>query len=115
MYAYALVLRLIHAYSYQAYSSPSIMAVKRMHNGSRVVADDFREAYWWGRGTRVRCMQAVGVERRSLAGAYWPGHGWHHAEAISLLRSNIEIVHSRVGFWIGVLKRRCSPPDVLCV
>ena len=50
-----------HMHSSQAYSSPSIMAVQRMRNGSVMVADDFREAYWWDRGG-VICLATMGVE-----------------------------------------------------
>jgi len=31
----------------EAYSSPSIVLSARSHDGSRIIFDDFREAYWW--------------------------------------------------------------------
>jgi len=31
----------------EAYSSPSIVLTARTHDGSRIIFDDFREAYWW--------------------------------------------------------------------
>jgi hypothetical protein len=31
----------------EAYSSPSIVLSARGHDGSRIIFDDFREAYWW--------------------------------------------------------------------
>ncbi|KAI6244192.1 Dolichyl-diphosphooligosaccharide--protein glycotransferase [Aphelenchoides fujianensis] len=31
----------------EAYSSPSIVLAARGHGGSRIIFDDFREAYWW--------------------------------------------------------------------
>ena len=31
----------------EAYSSPSIVLAARGMDGSRVIFDDFREAYWW--------------------------------------------------------------------
>lgn len=31
----------------EAYSSPSIVLSARSHDGSRILFDDFREAYWW--------------------------------------------------------------------
>lgn len=31
----------------EAYSSPSIVLSARQHDGSRVIFDDFREAYYW--------------------------------------------------------------------
>eukprot|EP01104_Vermistella_antarctica_P005962 TRINITY_DN16701_c0_g1_i1.p1 TRINITY_DN16701_c0_g1~~TRINITY_DN16701_c0_g1_i1.p1 ORF type:complete len:714 (-),score=194.32 TRINITY_DN16701_c0_g1_i1:220-2361(-) len=31
----------------EAYSSPSIVLAARQHDGSRLIFDDFREAYWW--------------------------------------------------------------------
>eukprot|EP00455_Lapot_gusevi_P056748 TRINITY_DN950_c0_g1_i3.p1 TRINITY_DN950_c0_g1~~TRINITY_DN950_c0_g1_i3.p1 ORF type:complete len:330 (+),score=137.26 TRINITY_DN950_c0_g1_i3:90-1079(+) len=31
----------------EAYSSPSIVLSARQHDGSRLIFDDFREAYWW--------------------------------------------------------------------
>merc|ERR1740131_542737 len=33
--------------SSEAYSSPSIVLSARSHDGSRIIFDDFREAYWW--------------------------------------------------------------------
>ena len=31
----------------EAYSSPSIVLSARSHDGSRIIFDDFREAYYW--------------------------------------------------------------------
>lgn len=31
----------------EAYSSPSIVLSARSHDGSQVIFDDFREAYYW--------------------------------------------------------------------
>ena len=31
----------------EAYSSPSIVLSAKQHDGSRVIFDDFREAYYW--------------------------------------------------------------------
>jgi len=31
----------------EAYSSPSIVLSAKHHDGSRIIFDDFREAYWW--------------------------------------------------------------------
>jgi len=31
----------------EAYSSPSIILASRRQDGSRVIIDDFREAYYW--------------------------------------------------------------------
>lgn len=31
----------------EAYSSPSIIMSHRMQDGSRVIIDDYREAYYW--------------------------------------------------------------------
>eukprot|EP00033_Pygsuia_biforma_P001994 GCRY01002219.1.p1 GENE.GCRY01002219.1~~GCRY01002219.1.p1 ORF type:complete len:714 (-),score=142.20 GCRY01002219.1:267-2408(-) len=31
----------------EAYSSPSIVLAAKQHDGSRLIFDDFREAYWW--------------------------------------------------------------------
>ena len=31
----------------EAYSSPSIVLSARQHDGSRIIFDDFREAYYW--------------------------------------------------------------------
>ena len=31
----------------EAYSSPSIVLAASQHDGSRIIFDDFREAYYW--------------------------------------------------------------------
>ena len=46
----------------EAYSSPSIVLSARSHDGSRIIFDDFREAYWWLR--MVRFLAAGGSPRQ---------------------------------------------------
>jgi dolichyl-diphosphooligosaccharide--protein glycosyltransferase len=47
----------------EAYSSPSIVLSARSHDGSRIIFDDFREAYWW---LRMNTPEDAKVRESSL-------------------------------------------------
>lgn len=72
--AFLLVLYTVHCtwVTSEAYSSPSIVLAAKQHDGSRLIFDDFREAYWWLRqntpeGTRVMSWWDYGYQIAGMA------------------------------------------------
>ena len=72
--AFLLVLYAVHCtwVTAEAYSSPSIVLAAKQHDGSRLIFDDFREAYWWLRqntpeGTRVMSWWDYGYQIAGMA------------------------------------------------
>lgn len=72
--AFLLVLFTVHCtwVTAEAYSSPSIVLAAKQHDGSRVIFDDFREAYWWLRqntpeGSRVMSWWDYGYQIAGMA------------------------------------------------
>jgi hypothetical protein len=47
----------------EAYSSPSIVLSARAHDGSQVIFDDFREAYYWLRRNTPQVRARTRVAR----------------------------------------------------
>lgn len=72
--AFLLVLYAVHCtwVTSEAYSSPSIVLAARQMDGSRMIFDDFREAYWWLRqntreGARVMSWWDYGYQIAGMA------------------------------------------------
>ena len=72
--AFLLVLYTVHCtwVTAEAYSSPSIVLAAKQHDGSRVIFDDFREAYWWLRqntpeGARIMSWWDYGYQIAGMA------------------------------------------------
>lgn len=72
--AFLLVLYTVHCtwVTSEAYSSPSIVLAAKQQDGSRLIFDDFREAYWWLRqntpeGTRIMSWWDYGYQIAGMA------------------------------------------------
>ena len=95
----------------EAYSSPSIILASRRNDGSRVIIDDFREAYYWLKMNTKKDAkilswwdygyQITGMGNRTVL---VDNNTWNNTHIATVGRVSVLISHK--GFRPWALKRR---------